>query len=75
MYVSMGHTIIKDLVGKTVDPWLQTDGTHALLLLYWEKCTHCEALMPAYEKVAARLQKGIAANILLEKFRSGFSFL
>ena len=53
----MSHAIIKDLVGNSVDRWLQASNTHALLLLYWEKCTHCESLMPAFEKVAARVQK------------------
>ena len=45
----LSHPVIMDLIGRTVDPFLRRPGSHALLLLYWSSCNHCEALMPAFE--------------------------
>ena len=46
------HPVVDDLVGSNVDEYVMQPDKDVLLMLYWNNCQHCEALMPGYEHIA-----------------------
>ena len=51
------HPVLDDLVGSNVDEYIMAPGKDVLLMLYWNNCQHCDALMPGFENIAGLCEK------------------